>query len=106
MSTETQHTQSGNSPPRSLDVRIADAAALLADLCRERDTLVLTADTLRPASSEVLRFKDAIKKMGWTKSWAYRNWERLGGYMDDDGRKKIRADVLARHVTKHEKPPR
>jgi hypothetical protein len=37
--------------------------------------------------------------MGWTYSWAVRRWSKLGGYRDLDRKLKIKADVLARHIS-------
>jgi len=45
----------------------------------------------------VLTIREACSSMRWSYSWAVRQWPRLGGYRDLDGRLKIRANVLAQH---------
>jgi len=44
-----------------------------------------------------IRIKEACQRAGWSYSWAVRHWRELGGYLDLDGRLKIRPEVLARH---------
>ena len=51
----------------------------------------------RPA--EVLRIQEACRRAQWRYSWAVKHWRALGGFKDADGGLKIRADVLARHVS-------
>jgi hypothetical protein len=98
MSRATSYTESGTSPP--------DLTEIIRTLIREE--LDRRDATTRPESIKSVRIEEAMERMGWTRSWAYRNWttSTIGGYKDDDGRLKIRADVLARHVKKHEQSTR
>jgi hypothetical protein len=49
-----------------------------------------------PPPSRAVRLKDAATLRARSPDYLYRNWKKLGGYKDEDGRIKFPAEIIAR----------
>jgi hypothetical protein len=79
-----------------------EIAELHGALARAYERLAAEEQAPTPESPApaVFRIAEACDRMGWTYSWAVRRWRKLGGYRDLDGKLKIKAEALARHIPK------
>jgi hypothetical protein len=68
-------------------------ARLRAQLLAQR-----TAPAVAPRDHAV-RIEEAAELLGMTLDFLYRNWQKLGGYKDDDGHVKFALYAIQRHIS-------
>lgn len=83
-------------PPGVQDVLYGQVAGLEAQL--RAKVMARHRPEERAEPDRALRVEETAPILAMTKDFIYRNWRKLGGYRDTDGRIKIPASEVQRHL--------